>query len=62
VWASVGCGSTPAGRRNAQVTLDFLRNKFWRSAPRRSHLLKFEGKNWRLKEAANRIAKHASAD
>jgi len=26
------------------------------------HLLKFEGKSWRLKEAANRIAKHASAD
>jgi DNA replication protein DnaC len=25
------------------------------------HLLKFEGKSWRLKEAANRIAKHASA-
>jgi DNA replication protein DnaC len=26
------------------------------------HLLKFEGKSWRLKEAANRIAKHASPD
>jgi DNA replication protein DnaC len=26
------------------------------------HLLKFEGKSWRLKEAANRIAKHASAE
>ena len=26
------------------------------------HLLKFEGKSWRLKEAASRIAKHASAD
>jgi DNA replication protein DnaC len=26
------------------------------------HLLKFEGKSWRLKEAANRIAKHVSAD
>lgn len=25
------------------------------------HLLKFEGKSWRLKEAASRIAKHASA-
>jgi DNA replication protein DnaC len=26
------------------------------------HLLKFEGKSWRLKEAAARIAKHESAD
>lgn len=26
------------------------------------HLLKFDGKSWRLKEAATRIAKHASAD
>ena len=25
------------------------------------HLLKFEGKSWRLKEAESRIAKHASA-
>jgi len=26
------------------------------------HLLKFEGKSWRLKEAATRIAKRGSAD
>jgi DNA replication protein DnaC len=26
----------------------------------RGHLLKFEGKSWRLKEAAERVAKHAS--
>lgn len=26
------------------------------------HLLKFEGKSWRLKEAANRVATHASSD
>jgi DNA replication protein DnaC len=26
------------------------------------HLLKFEGKSWRLKEAAERVAKNPSAD
>lgn len=26
------------------------------------HLLKFEGKSWRLKEAASRVAKNASAN